>query len=43
MLSYLKEHNAMTLATLSEGQPWAAAVFYVHDDRLNLYFLSDPK
>lgn len=43
VLTYLKDHNAMSLATLSEGQPWAAAVFYVHDDRLNLYFLSDPK
>jgi uncharacterized protein len=43
VLTYLKEHNAMTLSTLSDGQPWAAAVFYVHDDRLNLYFLSDPK
>ncbi|MBM2831320.1 MAG: hypothetical protein HW414_372 [Dehalococcoidia bacterium] len=43
VLTYLREHNAMSLATLSEGQPWAAAVFYVHDDRINLYFLSDPK
>ena len=43
VLAYLKEHNAMTVATVSEGQPWAAAVFYVHDGDLNLYFLSDPK
>jgi uncharacterized protein YhbP (UPF0306 family) len=42
VLTYLKEHNAMTLATNSGRQPWAASVFYVHDDHLNLYFLSDP-
>ncbi len=42
VLTYLQAHNTMTLSTQSEGQPWAAAVFYVHDDHLNLYFLSDP-
>lgn len=42
VLAYLKEHNTMTLGTYSEKQPWAASVFYVHDEHLNLYFLSDP-
>ncbi len=40
--AYLQSHNALTLATVSGEQPWAAAVFFVHDDDLNLYFLSDP-
>lgn len=41
--TYLGAHHSMTLATASGGQPWAAAVFFVHDDRLALYFLSDRK
>lgn len=31
----------MTIATVGEGKPWAAAVFYASDG-LDLYFLSDP-
>ncbi len=39
--SYLAVHNSMVLAVTDGNRPWAAAVFYVHDRSLNLYFLSD--
>lgn len=39
--SYLRGHNTMTLASASEGRPWAATVFYVHRG-FELYYLSDP-
>ncbi len=42
ILAYLREHNSATIATCGPDGPWAAAVFYVHDDDLTLYFLSDP-
>ncbi len=39
----LAAHTTMTLATIGpDGAPQAAAVFYAHDDDLNLYFLSEP-
>ncbi|MBF0277475.1 MAG: pyridoxamine 5'-phosphate oxidase family protein [SAR324 cluster bacterium] len=41
VLTYLREHNVMTLATMSPEGPWAASVFYVNDE-FNLYFLSAP-
>lgn len=41
VLAFLAEHHVMTLATIGEDGPWAAAVFYAHDD-LKLYFLSAP-
>ena len=38
---FLAAHNTLTLATVSpDGTPAAAAVFYAHDVKLNLYFLS---
>lgn len=37
----LGEHHVMTLATVGADGPWAAAVFYAHED-LKLYFLSAP-
>lgn len=40
-LTYLREHNVMTLATAGPEGVWAAAVFYVNDG-FNLYFLSAP-
>lgn len=40
---YLPCHNTMTLATCSDGAPWAAAVFYAHDADLTFYFKSSPK
>ena len=41
VLALLAEHHVMTLATSGADGPWAAAVFYAHDD-LRLYFLSAP-
>lgn len=38
---YLSAHHVMTLATAGDDGPWAAAVFYVHEDWA-LYFLSAP-
>lgn len=40
---YLAAHNTVTLASCSADGPWAAAVFYVSDANLALYFKSDPK
>jgi len=40
--AYLSSHSTMTLATATAGRPWAAPVFYVCDDDLRLYFVSDP-
>ena len=40
-LTYLHEHNVLTLATVGPEGVWAAAVFYVNDN-LTLYFLSAP-
>ena len=37
------EHNTLTLATASDGSPWAAAVFFASDADLNLYFVSDHR
>lgn len=42
LVSYLKEHHVVTLATAVGGQPWAAALFYASQD-LTIYFLSDPE
>ncbi len=41
VLTYLKTHNVMTLATAGPDGPWAAALFYVNDG-FDLYWLSDP-
>lgn len=38
---YLKTQRLMSLATYG-AYPWIASVYYVHDDELNLYFLSKP-
>jgi len=40
VLSYMRRHNTMTLATCSGDKPWAAAVFYVNLG-FKLYFLSE--
>jgi uncharacterized protein YhbP (UPF0306 family) len=42
VLAYLAAHNTVSLATVSDGQPWAATVFYVNIGT-DLYFLSEPK
>lgn len=41
ILGYLKEHIIMTLATVEDGTPWAATLFYANDG-LVLYYLSAP-
>jgi uncharacterized protein len=45
--AFLAAHTTMTLATVGsdgpDGAPAAAAVFYAHDDALNLYFLSEER
>ena len=41
ILSYLKEHNIMTMATVENNTPWAATLFYANDGFV-LYYLSDP-
>ncbi len=32
----------MQVATVADGQPWVCTVYYVEDERLNLYWLSLP-
>jgi uncharacterized protein len=41
VLQFLARHHVMSLATQGSEGPWAAAVFYVHDDQ-GLVFLSSP-
>jgi len=42
--AFLAEHTTLTLATVGpDGAPAAAAVFYAHDARLDLYFLSEER
>lgn len=41
VLAFLGEHHVMTLSTVGPDGPWAAAVFYAHEDH-RLYFLSSP-
>lgn len=40
---YLTSHYTMTLATCRDDRPWAATVFYVCDQSLRLYFVSDSR
>jgi len=40
LLEFLREHQVITLAVTG---PYAAAVFYVVDAELNLYFVTDPR
>lgn len=40
---FMDEHNTLTLATSSDGKPWAATVFFVSDANLSLYFVSDHR
>ena len=44
LLAFLHHHDTISLATIGPvGEPQAAAVFYVADSGLDLYFLSDPQ
>ena len=38
----LEKGYLMSLGTLDEGGVWVADVIYVHDDYLNMYWMSDP-
>ena len=40
---FMDKHNTLTLATYSDGKPWAATVFFVSDKNLSLYFVSDHR
>lgn len=40
VVDYLKEAKLMQIATSKNNKPWVATVWYVHDDELNLYFIS---
>lgn len=41
VLSVLEKGFLMSLATVDEDGPWVSDVVYVHDDKLNLYWLSE--
>lgn len=38
---YLKNNKHMQLATVKNGQPWICTVYFVADDDLNLYWMSN--
>lgn len=42
LLKYLKTYRLMALATYGET-PWICWVFYVVDEKFNIYFISSPK
>jgi uncharacterized protein len=43
LLAFLRDHKVLTLAVNDAGnQPYAAALFYVVDDELRFYVLTDP-
>jgi uncharacterized protein YhbP (UPF0306 family) len=37
---YLNEAKLMQIATVKNGKPWVASVWYAHDKNWNLYFIS---
>jgi uncharacterized protein YhbP (UPF0306 family) len=39
---YLSKGRIMQIATTDGDQPWICSVYYVEDDKLNLYWLSLP-
>ena len=39
----LEAHNTLTLATCTDGKPWAASLFFASDADLKLYFVSDTR
>ena len=40
VVDYLEEVRLMSLATCNENKPWVCSVWFVFDDKLNLYFIS---
>jgi len=39
---FLAAHGILTLATVSDKEPWVATVYYAVDDKMNLFILTDP-
>ena len=42
VVEYIKSHNLMQLATGTK-KPWICTVFYAIDEKLNIYFISNPR
>lgn len=42
ILEILEKGYLLSLATVDEAGVWACDVIYVHDDELNIYWMSDP-
>ena len=41
-LAFIRKHHVMTLATVSEGRPWCANLFYAFDaESVSFVFTSD--
>lgn len=40
---YLEKGKLMQIATVKEGKPWVASVWYSHDSDWNLYFISQKE
>jgi len=38
----LEKGYLLSLATIDDGGVWVADVIYIHDDGLNIYWMSDP-
>jgi uncharacterized protein YhbP (UPF0306 family) len=43
ILEVLSKGYLMSLGTRDDGGVWVADVIYVHDDDLNIYWMSDPE
>ena len=43
ILEVLDKGYLLSLATVDDGGVWACDVIYVHDDELNIYWMSDPE
>lgn len=42
--NFLKKHKLLILSSVDEeGNPWISSVYYAHDDKLNMYFVSKRK
>ena len=37
---FLSNHHTISIATSAEGELWSASVFYVSDEKFNIYFIS---
>ncbi|MGR5502011.1 pyridoxamine 5'-phosphate oxidase family protein [Vibrio sp. DNB22_10_4] len=39
--NFLSDHSTLSLASCQDNLPWSSDLFYVHDHKLNLYFISN--